>query len=1158
MKKNILKSLIIVLILAIFIVPSFTKHKIVFAAAPIITTENATNVTANSATSSSNILNTDGVETNISFIYSEEPTATGGHGSGMGTADPQAPIAPPTYIVSKDLTNLEPYTTYYYRFLAFSPHGGNPGTIKSFTTLKGEPVASTDVATPNLITTNSARLNGSILNTSGEIPDSVSYELGYDPQTIIDYNHGYGYSSNPVVLLTGHYNGTSSNGFIAPPIYTTYADTTGLTPNTIYYFRSCVTIVLTINFSISGHTGCGGFSKFITDTSTDPNSGHNIGAPGGIGNNGSNNGNGWNTGGAIGTNTSSNIKNVKTYNATDLTENSTKFNGSGDILNSENHFAYFRYSKITDHPPIFCNDIYGSAMMTATATNPNVNGSFSGGNFSAGVNGLEPNTRYYYCAVVSNSALSNNPSDPTYFRPRKSDIQYGGVKFFDTKCGNTCTTIVTKPATGITPTSVILNGSYNSTKDVKTYLEYKIDPVIYVSHGGTVPDPYFPDHWIKVNILDHNTNTGTVSGNIQGSVTGLLPNTPYLFEAVAETNWGTTTTPNIQTYTGDLMNFTTRPPTSTPSTPTDPGTTQYQPSTDYNSDYQYTICPDLTIYNISSKTVRAGNNLSFAANSCGSNGETVTYTPTNLPTGSNLNTNGIFTWPVPANQAVGSYDVIINASTPSQSAVPVTVHINVIASNTTTTTSCNDLTISEIPDQHYTVGQPGSFWANVCGDRGVTVTYSNVNLPIGASMTASSGYFVWFPTEDQIGDTDLLITATTGSQTAAPITVHVTVSAANNGPTGNTTVTHTTINPCPVFKLNSISNKTVTVGSSISFTAHTCGNQSKSVNYFITSDLMPTGATIDPATGIFSWHTTSNQSGTYTIKVHASANIGSTDLITGTQSAIEASPVTVNIKVNPKPKNCPTLKINPIQNDSAFINQPETFYVTTCGEGNAVVAFSSTNLPTGASIDPQTGYFSWIPTAAQIGLHNIIISASIPNNRAVTDTVAINVKDMSIFTSSSSGGTSFGNSNSGNGTFGNSGNSNSPTVLGSLNNPAPALGSALVPPYSDVVRYHEGIEHVFTRQIVGDISLARIYGYQDGQNLQIFAGNLAHSFATMFGYYHGGGREIRVITPDIAAYQLGLKDGMLAVYEYYDNHLTGVATATGSLKETFEYEYYFH
>ncbi|MCM2338933.1 MAG: hypothetical protein NDI62_00545 [Burkholderiales bacterium] len=119
------------------------------------------------------------------------------------------------------------------------------------------------------------------------------------------------------------------------------------------------------------------------------------------------------------------------------------------------------------------------------------------------------------------------------------------------------------------------------------------------------------------------------------------------------------------------------------------------------------------------------------------------------------------------------------------------------------------------------------------------------------------------------------------------------------------------------------------------------------------------------------------------------------------------------------------------------------------------------------------------------------------------------------------------------------------------------LGQTATPPNDAIVRYHEGIEHVFVRQIVKNRSLAIKYGYQEGTDLQAFAWYLADEFAKMFGYIDENRKEIRVSLPDIAAYQLVLLGNQLTVYEYYDNTIVDVRNVTTTFKEASDYEYYF-
>ena len=121
------------------------------------------------------------------------------------------------------------------------------------------------------------------------------------------------------------------------------------------------------------------------------------------------------------------------------------------------------------------------------------------------------------------------------------------------------------------------------------------------------------------------------------------------------------------------------------------------------------------------------------------------------------------------------------------------------------------------------------------------------------------------------------------------------------------------------------------------------------------------------------------------------------------------------------------------------------------------------------------------------------------------------------------------------------------------------LGQIMTPPADAVVRFQEGIEDVFFRQIIANNgSLARIYGYKDGRNLTAFAWDLADLFARAFGYIGYDGKEIRVGPPDLAAYQIvSIGGGKLIVYEYFDSKIVSIRNMTEILRNIYDYEYYY-
>ena len=119
------------------------------------------------------------------------------------------------------------------------------------------------------------------------------------------------------------------------------------------------------------------------------------------------------------------------------------------------------------------------------------------------------------------------------------------------------------------------------------------------------------------------------------------------------------------------------------------------------------------------------------------------------------------------------------------------------------------------------------------------------------------------------------------------------------------------------------------------------------------------------------------------------------------------------------------------------------------------------------------------------------------------------------------------------------------------------LGQTVPPPDDAIVRYQEGIEHVFARQISKNAELAKTYGYKEGMDMHKFSWDLADLFARVFGYINENGKEIRVSLPDVAAYQLRLESNKLAVYEYFSGRIIDVRKTTTFFKNASYYEYYF-
>src|SRR6476620_2857371 len=199
--------------------------------APVVTTNSATKVAAFSATLNGTV-NPRGATTMVNFQYGL--TTTYGSNTPMQTQNGNTVRA-----VSANIAGLLANHTYHFRIVAHNNGGTSFGPDRVFTTLTatGIPVVTTNAAT--LIASFSATLNGS-LNPHG-LTTTVSFQYGTTT--------AYG-STTPMRTKTG-----STYRDIA-------ANISGLSPNTLYHFRTVATN--------SAGTRFGGDRTFTTLSATGP------------------------------------------------------------------------------------------------------------------------------------------------------------------------------------------------------------------------------------------------------------------------------------------------------------------------------------------------------------------------------------------------------------------------------------------------------------------------------------------------------------------------------------------------------------------------------------------------------------------------------------------------------------------------------------------------------------------------------------------------------------------------------------------------------------------------------------------------------------------------------------------------------------------------
>ena len=160
-----------------------------------------------------------------------------------------------------------------------------------------------------------------------------------------------------------------------------------------------------------------------------------------------------------------------------------------------------------------------------------------------------------------------------------------------------------------------------------------------------------------------------------------------------------------------------------------------------------------------------------------------------------------------------------------------------------------------------------TFTAQASDVDSASLTFSLVGAPTGATINPSTGQFSWTPTEAQGG-------------TGVPYTFKVSVTDGTSNADANVAITVTEVNQAPALVVGT--SHSVSLGQTLTFVA--LGSDAdipvQALAYGL-SGAVPAGASINPASGVFTWTPTAAQSGgAYAF------NVSVTDGVTSTSVAI--------------------------------------------------------------------------------------------------------------------------------------------------------------------------------------------------------------------------------------------------------------------------------
>ena len=263
-----------------------------------------------------------------------------------------------------------------------------------------------------------------------------------------------------------------------------------------------------------------------------------------------------------------------------------------------------------------------------------------------------------------------------------------------------------------------------------------------------------------------------------------------------------------------------------------------------------------------------------------------------------------------------------------------------------------------------------TFTPTATDNDGDTLTYSLADptsgtFPTGATINGTTGLFDWTPTEAQGPGTYRVIVRVSDGSASDQEEILITVREVNAAPV-----------------LYAIGNKTANELSLLSFTVIATDSEGGTLTYSLanpSTGTFPAGAVIDPATGVFTWTPTEVQGpGTYRVIIRVSDGVNT-----------DREEIRIRVK---DIDNAPVL--DPIGNKT--VNElVELIFTATATDTDSVgLAYSLLNAPAGASIDPNTGVFTWTPTEAQgPGVYNVTFRVS-DGSLTAEEVVAITVNEV--------------------------------------------------------------------------------------------------------------------------------------------------------------------
>ncbi|MFH2063584.1 MAG: putative Ig domain-containing protein [Pseudomonadota bacterium] len=367
---------------------------------------------------------------------------------------------------------------------------------------------------------------------------------------------------------------------------------------------------------------------------------------------------------------------------------------------------------------------------------------------------------------------------------------------------------------------------------------------------------------------------------------------------------------------------------------------------------------------IGSKSINENQTLNFTVTATDPDEDGISYTASDLPSGATLNqSTGAFNWSTDYGDD-GTYNVTFTAKdngTPNQTDAE-TVTITVVNQNGPPELEpIGDKTVNENSLLSFTISA-----TDPDGDDQLTYSAESDELPSGWTFNENKRKFTWTPGDNDSGSYDVAFTVTDDGTPSRSDSETITITVAN-------------VNRAPV--LGAIGNKTVAENQTLSFSLSASDPDGNGLVYSAAN--MPSGATLNPSTGAFSWATDYGDAGNH--------NVTFTVTDDGTPSRSDSESITITVvNINRPPV------LNTIGNKSINENQTLNFTVSATDPDGDGISYTASDLPSGATLNPSTGAFSWSTDYGDAGTYNVTFTAKDngTSNQTDSETITITVGNI--------------------------------------------------------------------------------------------------------------------------------------------------------------------